>query len=164
MKGGVAFLRSGCSGKRENPMHTTTFILGGIMLIGSGISSAISGPCAVEIDGLTKTLASKDAGSGPTVGATGQANAPTGSSAQHPPTAVMGQETQGKATSPEDVRRQSQGQPTAAQQGATGTASRSDKMDQADRALEHARALDRQGKEAECMDSVRQAKELAGSR
>jgi hypothetical protein len=37
-------------------------------------------------------------------------------------------------------------------------------MDQADRALEHARALDRQGKEAECMDSVRQAKELAGSR
>ena len=145
-------------------MHTKTFILAGIALIGSGISSAISGPCTVEIDGLTKTLASKDAGSGPTGGATGQANAPTGSSAQHPPTAVMGQETQGKATSPEDVRRQTQGQPTAAQQGTTGTAGRSDKMDQADRALEHARALDRQGKEAECMDSVREAKELAGSR
>jgi hypothetical protein len=60
-------------------MHMRTFILAGIALIGSGISSAISGPCAVEIDGLTKTLASKDAGSGPTVGATGQANAPTGS-------------------------------------------------------------------------------------
>jgi hypothetical protein len=75
----------------------------------------------------------------------------------------MGQETQGKATSSEDVRRQTQGEPTTAQQG-TGTAGRSDKMDQADRALEQARALDRQGKEAECMDSVRQAKELAGSR
>ena len=148
-------------------MHTTTFILAGIVLIGSGISSAISGPCTVEIDGLTKTLASKDAGSGPTVGATGQAgqaNAPAGSSAQHPPTAVMGQETQGKATSPEDVRRQTQGQPTAAQQGTTATAGKGDKVDQAGRALEQARALDRQGKEAECMDSVRQAKELAGSR
>src|SRR5436305_14241236 len=144
MKGGVAFLRSGCSGKRENPMHTTTFILAGIVLIGSGISSAISGPCTVEIDGLTKTLASKDAGSGPTVGATGQANAPTGTSAQHPPTAIMGQEAQGKATSPEDVRRQSQGEPPAAQQGMAGTAGKSDRMDQADKALEQARALDRQ--------------------
>jgi hypothetical protein len=51
-----------------------------------------------------------------------------------------------------------------AQQGMAGTAGTSDKMDQADKALERARALDRQGKEAECMDSVRQAKELAGSR
>ena len=76
----------------------------------------------------------------------------------------MGQETQGKATSPEDVRRQTQGQPTVAQQGMAGTAGTSDKMDQADKALERARALDRQGKEAECMDSVRQAKALAGSR
>jgi len=39
-----------------------------------------------------------------------------------------------------------------------------DKMDQAGKALEQARTLDRQGKEAECMDSVRQAKDLAGSR
>src|SRR2546423_3441849 len=143
-------------------MHTKTFILAGIALIGPGLSSAISGPCSMEIDGLTKTLAAKDAGSGPTVGATGQANAPAGSSAQHPPTAVMSQETQGKATSAEDVRRQTQGQPTAAQQGAAATAGKGDKMggdemDQADKALEQARALDRQGKEAECMDSVRQA-------
>jgi hypothetical protein len=49
----------GLFGKRENPMHKKTFILAGIALIGSGISSAISGPCTVEIDGLTKTLASK---------------------------------------------------------------------------------------------------------
>jgi hypothetical protein len=144
-------------------MHVKTFILAGA-LVGSALSSAISDPCTTEIEGLTKTLAAKDAGSGPTVGATGQATAPIGSSAQHPPTAVMRQETQGKATSPEDVRRQTQGQPTVAQQGMAGTAGTSDKMDQADKALERARALDRQGKEAECMDSVRQAKELAGSR
>jgi hypothetical protein len=145
-------------------MHTRTFIVAGIALVGSGLSPAISGPCTMEIDGLTKALAAKDAGSGPTVGATGQANAPTGSSAQHPPTAVMGQETQGKATSPEDVRRQTQGEPPAAQQGMTGTAGKSDRMDQADKALEQARAFDRQGKEAECMDTVRRAKELAGPR
>ena len=145
-------------------MHTRTFIVAGIALVGSGLSPAISGPCTMEIDGLTKTLAAKDAGSGPTVGATGQANAPTGSSAQHPPTAVMGQETQGKATSPEDVRRQTQGEPPAAQQGMAGTAGKSDRMDQADKALEQARALDRQGKEAECMVTVQRAKELAGPR
>jgi hypothetical protein len=145
-------------------MHTRTFIVAGIALVGSGLSPAISGPCTMEIDGLTKTLAAKDAGSGPTVGATGQANAPTGSSAQHPPTAVMGQETQGKATSPEDVRRQTQGEPPAAQQGMAGTAGKSERMDQVDKALEQARALDRQGKEAECTDTVRRAKELAGPR
>jgi hypothetical protein len=145
-------------------MHLKTFILAGIVLVGSSLSSAISGPCSMEIEGLAKALAAKDAGSGPTVGATGQRTAPTGSSAQHPPTAVMGQETQGKATSPEDVRRQTQGQPTAAQQGTSGAAGRSDGLDQADKALELARSLDREGKEAECMDSMRRAKELAGSR
>src|ERR1700719_3393730 len=112
-------------------MHVKTFILAGA-LVGSALSSAISDPCTTEIEGLTKTLAAKDAGSGPTVGATGQATAPIGSSAQHPPTAVMRQETQGKATSPEDVRRQTQGQPTVAQQGMAGTAGTSDKMDQVD--------------------------------
>ena len=40
----------------------------------------------------------------------------------HPPTAAMSQATQGHATSSEDVRRQNAGQPTAAQQGTTGTA------------------------------------------
>ena len=105
----------------ENAMKIRTVILASMALCVSGVSSAISGPCKTEIDGLTKTIAAKDAGSGPTIGATGRTQAPTGSSAQHPPTAVMGQETQGKATSPEDVRRQTQGQPTAAQQGNAGT-------------------------------------------
>jgi hypothetical protein len=144
-------------------MQIKTFIFAGIALLGSGLSPAISGPCTAEIDALTKMLAAKDAGSGPTVGAAGQAGTPAGASAQqpsaqHPPTAVMGQETQGKATSPEDVRRQIQGQPTTAQQGMAGTAGGSDRINQANKALERARALDGQGKEAECTDTVRQAK------
>jgi hypothetical protein len=146
---------------KEHVMKSRTLILASMALFVSGASSAISGPCTTEIDGLTKTLAAKDAGSGPTSGAAGRTQEPAGSSAQHPPTAVMRQETQGKATSPEDVRRQNQGQPTVAQQ-TPGTAVGTDKMDEAAKALARARALDAQGKEAECIDAVRQGKELTG--
>jgi len=138
-------------------------ILVSIALFSAGMSSATAGPCAVEIDGLTKALASKDAGSGPTTGATSQPQAPSGSSRQHPPTAVMGQETQGKAVSAEDARRQTQGQPTAAQQGASGRSATIDKADEAISALQRARHLDSQGKEAECMEAVRKAKGFAGA-
>jgi hypothetical protein len=133
-------------------MHTKTFILAGIALIGSGISSAISGPCTVEIDGLTKTLASKDAGSGPTVGATGQANAPTGSSAQHP---------QPRSWVRRPRARQLLRKTFVAKPGASRLLRSRERPEQPAGAT---RALDRRGKEAECMDSVRQAKELAGSR
>ena len=71
-------------------------------------------------------------------------------------------ETEGKATSPEDVRRQTAGQPTAAQQG--GAATKSETPMQASSALDRARMLDRQGKETECMAAVREAKQLAGQR
>ena len=144
-------------------MKIRTVILASMALWVSGVSSAISDPCKTEIDALIKTLAAKDAGSGPTLGATGSTQAPRVSSAQHPPTAVMGQETQGKATSPEDVRRQTQGQPTAAQQGNAGTAGGTVRMDEVNKALDRARALEAQGKEAECMETVRQAKQLTGT-
>ena len=74
----------------------------------------------------------------------------------------MKQQTEGKATSPEDVRRQTAGQPTAAQQGASAT--KSETPMQASSALDRARVLDGQGKEAECMAAVREAKQLAGQR
>jgi hypothetical protein len=64
-----------------------------------GAIVAIAGPCTTEIDGLAKMISAKDAGSGPTVGAIGQTQAPASSRVEHPPTAVMNQETQGKATS-----------------------------------------------------------------
>ena len=75
----------------------------------------------------------------------------------------MRRETEGKATSDQDVRRQSQGEPTAAEQG-RGGAGANDKMAQVDNALQRARAFDSQGKESECMDSARKAEELLGQR
>src|SRR5262245_6776101 len=122
------------------------------------------GPCGTEIENLSKTLAAKDAGSGPTAGAAGSTQTTTSPSGQHPPTSVMRQETEGKATSPEDVRRQTTGQPPAAQQGTTGSAVTASSPMQASSALERARTLDRQGKEAECMAALREAKQLAGRR
>jgi hypothetical protein len=141
-------------------MSPKILVLASLTFLGSGASTAYSATCADEIEGFTKALASKDAGSGPTTGSRGEAQAPSANNAQHPPTAVMGEETKGKATSPEDVRRQTQGRPTAAQQGAAGTSSSNDKADRADTALQRARSLQAQGKEAECIDAVRQGKEL----
>ena len=76
----------------------------------------------------------------------------------------MRQQTEGRATSPEDVRRQTEGQPPAAQQGTSGAAARTDSPSQASSALDRARVLDRQGNEAECMEAVREAKQFVGSR
>ncbi len=77
---------------------------------------------------------------------------------QHPPTAAMNQATAGSAASPQDVQRQTQGAPTASAQaqGSTGGADAGGKM-AAMTALDQARALDREGKEAECMAAIRQA-------
>jgi len=187
-------------------MKTKAFILASAVLFGFGVSSADSGPCTTEIEGLTKTLAAKDAGSGPTPGALGETQLAPRPSDQHPPTAAMSQATQGQATSAEDVRSQTAGQPTAAQQGSTGAAvqhpptaamsqatrgqtapvtpgqhpptaamseatqsqaapgasARPGDTSEASIALNRARALDQQGNEAECMEAVRQAKQLAG--
>jgi len=138
-----------------------TYFLAGIATLAIGLGSATAGPCTTEIEALSKTLATRDAGSGPTSGASGGSHT-AATPSEHPPTAVMGQEMKGKAASPEDVRRQTQGQPTAAQQAETGRAAlESGGMTDASTALERARALDQQGKEAECMVSVRQAKQLA---
>ena len=144
-------------------MKTTTLILAGTALFAVSAASATAGPCALEIENVTKTLAAKDAGSGPTAGAAGATQSAAGrSDQQHPPTSVMSQETEGKATSPEDVRRQTAGQPTATQQGTTGAAPATGNTMDASGALDRARMLDQQGKEAECMEAVREAKRLAG--
>ena len=91
---------------------------------------------------MTKKLAATDAGSGPS---TGNPGAMAGDQkGQHPGTSVISKETAGKATSPQDVQRQS-GVKTEASQ-----------------ALERARAFDAQGKETECMNEVGNAKRLAG--
>jgi hypothetical protein len=148
----------------EETMKTKTLILASVALFGLGVASANSGPCGTEIDNLTKTLAAKDAGSGPTGGTVGGSRTATNQPSQHPPTSVMRQETEGKATSPEDVRRKTTGQPPAAQQGTTGSTATAGAPAQASSALERARMLDQQGKEAECMAAVREAKQLTGAR
>ena len=61
------------------------------------------------------------------------------------------------------VRRQNQGEAIASQQATRG-AGATDRMGEVENALQRARALDSQGKEAECMDTVRNAKELLGQR
>jgi hypothetical protein len=150
--------------KKEAAMKTKPLILATMALLALGIAPADAGPCGMEIDNLTKTLAAKDAGSGPTAGRSGGTQPAASPAGQHPPTSVMKQETEGKATSPEDVRRQTTGQPPAAQQGTTGSTATAGAPVQASSALERARMLDRQGKEAECMEAVREAKQLAGAR
>lgn len=87
------------------------------------------------------------------------ANPPAGAG-EHPPTAAMNRETQGTATSPQDVQRQNQGQPTASQikgQIAT-THSTANAMNE----LQRARALDQQGKEAECLSAIGHARLMMG--
>jgi hypothetical protein len=68
-------------------------------------------------DGAVCDQLRKDAGSGPTPGATGQ-TITTGSAdtKEHPPTETMNRVAVAKAMSSEDAQRQQQGQPTAAQE------------------------------------------------
>ena len=65
-------------------MKTITLLLGACALAALSAGTAGAGPCTTEIDNVTKLLASKDAGAGPTAGVAG---ATTG---QHPPSATMG--------------------------------------------------------------------------
>jgi len=187
-------------------MTTISNLAGACALLALAIP-AQAGPCSDAIAGLTKTLSAKDAGSGPTDNErSGTTGSISGQHAQHPPTATMNQATQGTATSGQDVQRQTQGQPTAAEQAQSsapraqhpptatmnqatqgGAASAQDVQRQtqgaptaadqaqggsgmargdqagASAALARARSLDGEGKEAECMQAVQEAKRLSGS-
>jgi hypothetical protein len=101
-------------------MNTRLLVLAGCAVIVLSIGNAQAGPC---------NTAGKDAGSGPTPGATGQ-SITTGSAdtKQHPPTETMNNVAGDKAMSSQDAQRQQQGQPTAAQeaQGAKPSAKMAD--------------------------------------
>ena len=100
-------------------MNSTTLLLGAYALVALPMGTAAAGQCTTEIENMTKLLASRDAGAGPTAGAasptTGQhppsaamgaADPSTAASSaatepgrpQHPPTATMNQATQGGGT------------------------------------------------------------------
>jgi len=126
--------------------------------------AALAGPCTVEIEQLTKIMATKDAGSGPTSGATGATSAQNQrSQAQHPPAAIMNQQTENKAVSPEDVRRQTEGRPTSSQEATKSPGGNQGNQAEASASLAKAKELDAAGREAECLQAVKTAKSLAGS-
>ena len=83
----------------------SVFVLGG--------SAALAGPCNTG-----KSAEMRDAGSGPTPGNTGATVGASHSAGQHPPTGTMNQQTGGGPASAQDAQKQTQGQPTAAQQAA----------------------------------------------
>ena len=145
-------------------MKTKALILASAALFALGIGSANSGPCTAEIEGLAKTLATKDAGSGPTPGASGRTQSPGGPLNQHPPAAAMSQATQSQ-TAPALA---GQHPPTAAMSEATHSqaaprpSASGQNTSEASIALNRARTLDQQGNESECMEAVRQARQLAG--
>jgi hypothetical protein len=70
------------------------------------LGAAAAGPC---------NTASQDAGSGKVPGYTGQTTGKA-SEKEHPPTASMNKAAGNTATSSQDTNRQTQGQPTAAEQ------------------------------------------------
>jgi hypothetical protein len=80
------------------------------IILSAGLAHA--GPCNTG----DKTAA-RDAGSGPTVGNTGQTTgAGSPNAGDHPPTSTMNRASGDTAASSQDAQRQMQGQPTAAQQ------------------------------------------------
>ena len=89
-------------------MNGKRTIMIGCAAIVLGIGTAGAGPC---------NTGGKDAGSGPTPGATGQ-SITTGAAdtKAHPPTDTMNRAAGDKAMSAQDAQRQQQGEPTAAQQ------------------------------------------------
>ena len=96
-------------------MRATTLLLGTFALVALPIGTAAAGPCTTEIENLTKLLAARDAGAGPTAGAVGS---PT--TGQHPPTAAMGAadpSTSASSAAAESARPQHP--PTAAMNEAT---------------------------------------------
>jgi len=148
-------------------MNATGLILGSCALFAVQSGPAAAGLCTTKIDSLAKVLEAKDAGAGPASSSTASQSttSPTDERAQHPPTAAMSETTKGQATSAEDVRRQTAGQPTAAEQkgSATQQATGTSNTMEASVALNRARDLDKQGKEAECMQTVQEAARLSGS-
>jgi hypothetical protein len=140
-------------------MKSTVFIAGLTAGLLFAAGSATAGACTAQIEELEKSLASTDAGMGPT-GTDAVTGLGTGE--EHPPTDTMNQAAEGKATSPEDVLQQNQGEPTdsdAAEAGQTSTAAG---IDDASGSLQRAKELDQKGDEAACMAEIAKAKGALG--
>ena len=106
-------------------MNTKRLILAGCSIVVLGVSTAMAGPC--DNGGRAANL--KDAGSGPASVGGSQTTTGVASDKEHPPTSTMNRASGDVATSSQDVQRQMQGQPTAAQeaQGAKPDEKKADK-------------------------------------
>jgi hypothetical protein len=154
---------------RQIPAATA---LGALLLVGFGVPGAVAGPCSQQISQLEKTLSSKDAGSGPVSTGNASPAASIGGQTGHPapphevgtqngektgPTKSMNQASSQTATSAQDVRRQQQGEPTAA--NATGAFHADDRTAKIEAALQRARQMDSQNN-ADCKNAVNEAQQL----
>jgi hypothetical protein len=150
----------------------------------------MAGTCTDQISSLEKILSSKDAGPGPTNGsqASGQNSSASSSeqlasadqsaaeggstpkAGQVPDTAgtpLMNQ-AQGKATSPQDVLKQNEGQPTVGDTAQAQSLGQSTQVAgsspmEASNLLKQAKDLDKAGKENECMAIIQKAKQQIGA-
>jgi len=136
-------------------------------LAAAGLALGLAGPaaadCSAEIDQLTQRLSTSDAGSGPTAGVSepaggGAVTAPqAGTVPGTEATAAMTSATEGRATSPADVQRQTEGEPTAADAGAAADGTTSGSAEVMSK-LADARAADEANDEQACMRAVEAAK------
>jgi len=146
--------------------------LGALLFVGFGVPGAVAGPCSQQISQLEKIMSSKDAGSGPVStgnaspaasigGQTGHRAPPhevgTQGAEKTGPTKAMNQASSRTATSAQDVRRQQQNEPTAA--NATGAVSAQDHTAKVEAAISRARQLDGQNN-ADCKNAVKEAQRM----
>jgi hypothetical protein len=146
--------------------------LGALLFVGFGVPGAVAGPCAQQIGQLEKALSSKDAGSGPVSTGNASPAASIGGQTGHRapahevgtqqgektgPTKSMNQASSQTATSAQDVRRQQQNEPTAA--NATGAVPAQDRTAKIEAALSRARQLDGQNN-ADCKNAVNEAQQM----
>ena len=160
----------------------SALMLASSALLALQLGTAAAGPCTGEIESVSKILAAKDAGSGPTAttnpgqhpptaamtaadpSTTASTSAAKSNQPQQPPTAAMTSATTNLSTNNPAATSREEHPPTSTMNQATqGSAASASAKSSASAALEQARNFDKAGQEAQCMDAVQQAKKLAGS-
>jgi hypothetical protein len=169
----VVGVKTNDSGETQMKMQLFLAAASATLLLAS--ASAYAGPCSDEIASLEKTLSGSDAGMGPTdtTGSSDTMDADTaqadegsmpkaGEAPGTEATALMNETTEGKATSAQDVVKQNEGQPTAAEaaqdEAQTSEVARSSPSE-ASTLLEQAKEFDQAGKEEDCMAAIEKAKQ-----
>jgi hypothetical protein len=154
-------------------MKSQFFITALAVGVAFAIGSANAGPCTQQIEQLQKALSSKDAGAGPTAATPSTATGSTTGSETVTPkagevvpgadaTAAMNEATKGKAASPEDVVKQTEGEPTTSEAAEAAQTSPAAGPTEAMASLERAKQFDQTGDEAQCMSAVEDAKQKLG--